>query len=346
MVSHMAARFLDSTAYFDHLAYTHPYLNLSIEACGLPSFLAPVATHEPLYSPLLQGAARMGAKVCPYIFKPTALFIGSPFERYMQNGLFERYYISAKNIRCATKIARAAGADLLVVPNIGATHAIVELLSHLGFKAFDSFPDNQLPLPTSYDAYIEERKTNQKNSMRRNMRRFDQSVIRLENVLPSGALGEKLYPSYRHLYDRARIKWLPHTKSYFGSLERFGRHAQFIVAFSPQKEPVGFMLYFNDGAQIQAGRMGIMPAFHQKDALYFMLYYELIRQSIKAGAKSLSLGPTTYAFKRRLGANRVATVNMVKPVSPTWRFIMHRCEPALTKALSHLKKQDFLESCY
>ena len=115
-------------------------------------------------------------------------------------------------------------------------------------------------------------------------------------------LAHQMIQGYHHLYVRAGVKWLRHTAAYFESLSSFEDDIFVDVAFGSNQRLVGFIVSYNDGERLHGGRIGIMPSHHQKDAVYFRLIYQLIQRGYALKKKEVVLEPTSFKFKRYLGA--------------------------------------------
>ena len=84
-----------------------------------------------------------------------------------------------------------------------------------------------------FDDYLAMLKSKERNSILRNLRRFEQSRLTIRRMKGDALrlLAHQMIQGYHHLYVRAGVKWLRHTAAYFESLSSFEDDIFVDVAF-------------------------------------------------------------------------------------------------------------------
>ena len=341
-----SSQFLHSERYINWLAKTHPSLNLKTDF-GLPTYEAPLGFFEPLKPGRLRRAFRFAALKWPRLFAPKALFVGSPFEPYEQ--ILNEKSQTPEFISRLRGSALECGCGLVVVTNVSKKNSNLDAWRAQGFKVLPSFPDMVLSLPGDhFDDYLAMLKSKERNSILRNLRRFEQSRLTIRRMKGDALrlLAHQMIQGYHHLYVRAGVKWLRHTAAYFESLSSFEDDIFVDVAFGSNHRLVGFIVSYNDGERLHGGRIGIMPSHHQKDAVYFRLIYQLIQRGYALKKKEVVLEPTSFKFKRYLGAQYRPLVNLVSGVNPFWSLVCRAGYRLGRWWLNHLTQARQLEKYY
>jgi hypothetical protein len=344
---------LDDPRYYRFLAATHPHLRISNGRLQVPSYVATLDVREPLLKGPVKAALEVGKAVTPGYVTPRALFLGTPFERYDQTHLFDEIDDVPALTRAAERAARRLDAELVVITCVQGAHRRAHDFTHAGFVELPSFPDTVVTLHgDSFDEHLATLPQGDRSGVRRNIRRFERAGHTLKTVSSTRELGETLYAAYRPMFDRAAVKWLPHTPAYFEGIADLDERVHVTVAFNPEHEAIGFIVNFEDGLDdahrrvFQAGRIGVLPAYHRKDAVYFRLMYHVLEEAIARGGTHLSLEPTGYRMKRHLGADKIPLVNLVYGVSPTWRLLLGGAAGLGRFLLRHLEDPGKLEGNY
>ncbi|MCB9652120.1 MAG: GNAT family N-acetyltransferase, partial [Deltaproteobacteria bacterium] len=158
-----------------------------------------------------------------------------------------------------------------------------------------------------------------------------------------------LFAAYRPFFERATVRWQPHSEAYFRRLSELGPRARITAAMTDDGDVAGFVVNFRDGHNFQAGRIGVSPRFDRKDAVYFRLLYHALEESFALSdtrRARLSLEPTGYRMKRHLGARSVPMVNLVMGVNATWRGLLGGFAGVGRRLLRHLEDRVALEQEY
>ncbi len=336
-------RFLRSERYIAWLAQTHPQLKIRNDSLGV-TYQAPLQFFEPLKPGFLRKMMRFAALKCPQLFAPKALFMGSPFEPYEQLLPLQKNMMPELKSR-----AREEGCGIIVVTNVDATQLQSDTLNQQGFKILPSFPDMVLSLPgQSFTDYLKALKSKERNSLLRNIRRFDESGCTVKRVCGKElrSLSHQMLQGYHQMYVRAEVKWLRHTAEYFHSIADLSEDVFVDVAFTPQNKLAGYVVSFDDGDRLHGGRIGLMPSHYQKHGVYFRLIYRLIERGYMHHKKELVLEPTSFKLKRYLGAQYRPLVNLMVGTTPFWAMVCTVGHRLGRRWLRHLTQPQELEKIY
>ncbi len=332
---------MKSAEYIDLLVQAHPALRISTFS-GLPSFVARLSIYEALDNALLRFFAKYLQNFLPTLLNPRTLFLGVPFEPYDQTASLTHVVSSDNYDDQLIKHAEMLGVDLLVIPNIQEQGSEIQWAER-GYLSLPSFPDMVLDTQfESFESYLATLSQGMRSSIRRNQRRFKKAAFSIEQIPPECLDVQPAYWGYCHFFERARVKWYPHTPSYFSLLPQAASVAKVWVATANKKQ-IGFIIAFHDDKGLHAGRIGILPDLYRQHAIYFNLVYELIAYAIKNRIERLYLEPTNYRFKASLGARQVSLVHFVKGFSNTWRYLLKYHGTFGNKLLSHLRVGECLE---
>jgi len=344
--------FLDDAHYLSFLRETHPELALSLAHGSIPTFAGTLDTRAPLLPGRWRTLRDLAHTIAPTRVAPHALFVGVPFEPYEQTHLLDEFTDIARFVDEIRACAQEGKHDVVVLTNVRRTHARVEALCALGFLELPSFPDCLLSLAgaRTFDDVLATRSRTRRRNVRRHMHRFTRAGHTLRRVRDSQTHARSLFDSYAPFYTRANVRWFPHSEGYFAGIAALDPRVVLSVAFDEREIVSGFVLGFiddRDGVRtFHSGRIGVHPAHHMRDAVYFRLVYRAIEDAIACGADRISLEPTAYRFKRRLGAHIVPLVNLILPVSSLWRLVARRAAPLGARALRHLDDVEVLEEHY
>ena len=337
-------------SYRRFLAETHPELQIRDDRLGVPSFVAALDVREPLLPGATKDLVSAFTDITPSYVVPRSLFLGTPFERYDQTHLLDEISAPVRLAQDAIAAAQKERLEMVVLTNVDPEHPMVPRWRDAGFVSLPSFPDTLVDLDVpDFAQYILRLPQGDRSGIRRNIRHFDDAGHQLEPVTDSKALGPDLYQSYRPLFERAAVRWQPHSEAYFSRLTELGDDVRLTIARSRAGGVAGFVVNFVDGQGFQAGRIGVAPEFHRKDAVYFRLLYHAVEESLshaKTTQAKLSLEPTGYRMKRHLGAHAQPMINLVLGVTLRWRTLLAGFAPVGRWLLSHLDDRAALEQAY
>lgn len=337
-------------SYRRFLAETHPELQIRDDRLPVPTFVAPLDVREPLQPGATKDLISAFTDITPNYVVPRSLFLGTPFERYDQTHMLDEIEAPVRLAQSATEAAQAEHLEMVVLTNVAPDHPMVPRWLDAGFVSLPSFPDTLVDLDAAdFSQYILRLPQGDRSGIRRNLRDFEEAGHKLEAISDSSGLGPQLYNSYRPLFERAAVRWQPHTEAYFRRLTELGPDVHLTIARSEAGQVAGFIVNFVDGQGFQAGRIGVAPEYHRKDAVYFRLLYHAVEASLvhaKTPQARLSLEPTGYRMKRHLGAHARPMVNLVLGVSLRWRTLLSGFAPLGRWLLAHLDDRAALERAY
>lgn len=338
--------FLQSRAYINFLAQTHPELRLKREGT-FPSYVAQLPFYEPLRPGRLRELLRGCAHRWPHWFAPSTLFIGSPFEPYEQSSQLGGDI--DEGMGDLAHRAQKEGCGLMVLTNVSSSDVALQTWRQQGFKAMPSLPDMVLTLcGAHFDDYLNSRKSKVRNSIARNIRKFEEAgfeICRFKGP-ELRALSHHLVRSYHQMYARANIKWLRHTAAYFEHLCDFEEDVFVDIAVNASGHLMGFIVSFDDGNRLHGGRIGVIPRQHQKNAVYFRLIYSLIERAYDLKKREVVLEPTSFKMKRYLGAEYRPLVNLIRGTNVFWRTVCFLGGGLGRYWLRYLERRDQLEEYY
>jgi hypothetical protein len=344
--------FLDDAHYLAFLRETHPELALSLADDATPTFTGTLDTRAPLLPGRWRALRDLAHTLAPARVAPRALFVGVPFEPYEQTRLLDDIGDLTRFTGELRVRAREGQHDVVVLTNVHRMHPRVDALKAHGFLELPSFPDCVLSLDgmRSFDDVLATRSRVRRRNARRHLHRFARAGHTVKRVHDSQAYARALFDSYAPFYARANVRWFPHSERYFAGVAALDARVVLSVAFDNHGAVSGFVLGFvddRDGVRtFHSGRIGVHPTYHMRDAVYFRMVYRAIEDAIACGAERISLEPTAYRVKRRLGAHIVPLVNLILPVSTLWRLVARRAASLGARALRHLDDVDVLEEHY
>lgn len=336
--------FLRTHAYVDFLSETHPELELSRDRLPVPSYRTVVELKDGLRpGSWVQGAAGL------FPLAPRALCVGVPFEPYDQTYLLDEIGDPMDFVRrCRSEVQRER-AGLCFFPNVAADHPRVEELVGAGFHRVPSFPDMRVELDVEdFGQHLMRVPQGDRSGVRRNIKRFHRAGHRIE-PLTGSETPHVLYRAYLTFQERALVPWVPHTEAYFEGLPGLDPAVRLQVARNEDDRIMGFVVNFWEEDYVQSGRIGVVPEYDRKDAVYFRLLYHALEDGFEAAQEGhrhhLSLEPTGYRTKRHLGAEQIPLVNLLLGVSPFWATTL-LATPQARFFLRHLRDPKALESYY
>ena len=332
------------------LAETHPALDIRDDWLQVPTFVAPLDVREPLLPGPVKDILTGFTEATPGFVLPPSLFLGTPFERYDQSHVLDEVEAPVRLAQAASQVASREQLEMVVLTNVSPAHPMLSRWLDAGFVSLPSFPDTLVDLDVdSFDAHLMRLPQGDRSGIRRNIRNFTGAGHRLEVLTSSEGQGQALFRAYLPFFERASVRWQPHTEDYFERLTELGHRVHLAVARAPDDEIIGFIVSFDDGDDFQAGRIGVVPEFHKKDGVYFRLLYHAMEEAFRRApsrASRLSLEPTGYRMKRHLGARAQPLVNLVLGVSLRWRTLPAGFASFGRWLLAHLDDRKTLEKAY
>jgi predicted N-acyltransferase len=105
------------------------------------------------------------------------------------------------------------------------------------------------------------------------------------------------------------------TEAFYDAVEKHLKENAELILFFKDDIPLvcGLSLYTSEVSLHKAA--GIDPQYREYQA-YFLLYYEGIKRAIERKQKRIYFGPSTYAFKEKIGCTREELFGLVKMRNP------------------------------
>lgn len=284
-------------------------------------------------------------KFCPKAFssllQPQSLILGSPFEPYK----LSLPKLDLAKIASLKSCAQSLGADIIFAPNLDPNSDAAKNLQSINFMKIPSFPDTILKLQGSnFLQYLAEQKAKNRYEIKKNLNIFEKLGHKISWLEKSPlSLSIKNYESYLANRTRAQVKWIKYPFSYFHHWLSF-KNTFCAVAKNSQGFFLGFLFGFKINHVFHLGRMAIDPSFLRQDKIYFCLFYEAIKKALELDCHQLSLGPTAYGIKKKMGAKQKALNNFIFPISKPWRILLNSFpEKFLTLPFEYLENERYLE---
>lgn len=328
--------------YLTKLSSCHPELELSGTRFKLPSYFFNTSLHEFLLPNFTAKLVITAESWFPKILKPKGLFLGLPFEPYDQTRFL------SDNLPHISDVDNQKAIDFVMLPNVD--KSFMNFNSEWqpkGYIPILSFPDMIIPLHYhSFSDYLWHLNGKTRETINRNIRRFNAAGLYLEPLTSSEVNFKILHEFYLSFYNKAKIKWICHSPEYFRILQNINLNIHLTVAKNNQNKIVGFIINIGENNIWHSSRIGIHPHYLRKNEIYSRLLYHCIEEAITNKATNLSLGPTAYKIKRRLGAQYKFLYNLILGVSPAWKILVQKAPFLLTKSLNHLHTPVILEKYF
>ena len=124
------------------------------------------------------------------------------------------------------------------------------------------------------------------------------------------ALGPELYRLYLNAYERAPVTFERLNPAFFALVGALGRY----VLYWEGDRLIGFCLLLIRGGRMHAKYMGMDYSRGRAHGLYFAMLLSHIDICLRDGLTYYNSGPTSYAFKQRLGSD----------LCPVYMYFRHR----------------------
>ncbi len=327
--------------YVKFLASAHPQLMLRMTKDGLPYYFGRISCLDAL----TRGPRLLGSFLPKTLSSPRSLVLGLPFEPYQQTLMLD----AITDLGLVRKMAREVGADLVMLTNQDPNLSGFKKMLDMGFFSVPSFPDMVLhSSANTFDDYLAGLKRRHRHRIREQVRKFSAAghVIRRVSTITSSC-ARAIHEAYCEMYRHARVPWFRYEKGYFaGFLDQIDGG---IVKLAQRAngEIIGMVMGIEDQSRLHVTRVGVRGDFHRRDGVLFRLLYAAIEYAIEANCSSVSLGPTAYRIKRRMGATLHRTANLILPTSTVWKILLNSVGDFLPSImLRHLSNEKILESRY
>lgn len=341
--SNMEKSLFFDKSYIEFMSKAHPHIGLDFSTFNIPFFFSHISCPE-LLQPSLQPLAAIMSHYLPNLLRPKALVFGLPFEPYEQT-LILNYLPDRKKMM---GLAQEKKAEIILVPHVDENS--IPKYSLTDFITVPSFPDMTISLENflTFDMYMKSLPKRYRCHIRTNSRKFNDEghfVERLSYV--DEPLGRASYESYMNFYRQAKIPWLCHGQLYFNKFLDKLPGAILLMACDKMHNFIGMVQCIKENEVMHIARIGVEKKYLRKDAVFFKLFYSAIELAFKEKCHKLSLGPTAYLVKRRMGATPKKLKNLIMPVGATWRNVISMARPSnLNRFLAHLENNEHLEKWY
>lgn len=180
-----------------------------------------------------------------------------------------------------------------------------------------SEPNSVLPIEwSSYEEYLGNLRSHYRYKIRSASRALAGDGVSVDVVPLAEGYDKTLHPLYEAVVDRAAVQLERLTPEFFIALgQAYGDAAQ-LIRFVRDGRVIGWiaMLVSEDAAYDLFH--GIDYAENDRTALYFNQLAEVVRFSIRSGARRVSLGQSTEVAKARFGARSVPLWVAVRHLNP------------------------------
>lgn len=333
---------LFDTRYIKFLAKAHPHLCIGTTDVGTPYYVSTISCLDMLSPGLLSRTIRNNFFIPSLLISPRTLVFGLPFEPYQQTSTLE----ALPDVKTMHIMAKSLRADVILMTNLDPGSTRFRHFQEQGFFSIPSFPDMTLSIHgNSFEDFLHRLTQKHRYSIRQHMRRFSSKGHKVEKVATvSFELARDCYDAYVGFYDRAKVPWFKYEFDYFHGFLRHVPHGFVKVARTFHGQFIGMVLGMREGRYMHITRLGVHPDYVRKDSVLFRLFYAAIEESIATSCEMISLGPTSYRIKRRMGACMKRVKNLISPVSSSWQLLM-ACNPSFF-LLRHLTDDTVMEEFY
>jgi len=159
-----------------------------------------------------------------------------------------------------------------------------------------------LPTPATYERYLEGLSSGDRTELRRARRRGSEFDATFSH-LPLRAADEHLFPMFAEVCNRNAngVTDTPFTPALFSALERELPGEVMIFSGSVAGQPAGYLLGLVQGHTLLVPLAGLRYELTRPSSMYFLLWDEVIRWSLRHGIHSIHAGLTNETQKKRHG---------------------------------------------
>jgi hypothetical protein len=180
-----------------------------------------------------------------------------------------------------------------------------------------SEPNSSLPIEwSSYDEYLGNLRSHYRYKIRSAARALARDGVKVDVVPLAEGYDRTLHSLYEAVVERAAVQLERLTPEFFTALgQAYGDAAQ-LIRFSREGKVIGWIAMLVSEDAVFDLFHGIDYAECERTALYFNQLAEVVRFSIRSGARRLSLGQSTEVAKARFGAQPVPLWVAVRHLNP------------------------------
>lgn len=234
------------------------------------------------------------------------LFLGTPFDQPFNVCSDALDWFAKSN-----NLDAFAGALSRVLPSHGCSgvlalgvRANIVFPSQVSWKVSDYLPDAEVAVKSmKIDEFIGTLGSDSRSNFRRRLHKIRDAGIEVTKMPPADSQLAFAWDCYQKTFARAKLKWLGIPRMYWTPSIWFEKHCDLFVAHC-ESEFLGFTLMVRSGSLYVNHRMGLAYKADQSANEYFALLFATFASAAASGMQ-VSLGPTTYDTKLRLGARIV-----------------------------------------
>ncbi len=270
----------------------------------------------------IRGAVSVMRRLAPTFLRVPVLFCGLPLS-------FGRPCLRIRTDADATAVAKALhqlmadagrelGAEVYCFKEFTPAEASrIDALEHHGYFRAASLPSCHMDLPWhSFDEYLCSMRSGYRRQIAKSLQVRERSGLTLHITEDFGAHADAIHRLYTEVMDRVEFQLERLNLEFFRSLNRnFPSEARAILA-EHGGALVGAAILLASGAHIAFLLVGIDYARNRTLHVYPNLVTEVVAAAIRAGARELELGQTSYDIKRRHGAYTTPRIIFVRHRSP------------------------------
>lgn len=180
--------------------------------------------------------------------------------------------------------------------------------------------------------YYQAMKSDRRNMLKQKLKKS--AALRYEECtgLPEHLVA-RVYELYLNTYHKAALKFEKLTPEYFANTSALSRYLLFFL----EDELIGFTQLIGKGHQLVNRYIGLDYEKSNDYGLYFAMFIRAIDFGIREGFVTIELGPTSYQFKRLLGARKHPTWNYYRHTNPLLNWLLRTLRSVLEPSESELR---------
>ena len=189
------------------------------------------------------------------------------------------------------------------------TEPTLELRASLateGFIQISAPPNTMLATPfKTFEDYVASLPRKVRWDVKDKIRRFEEANGRIERRIHLDKDAKAVYELFQQTcqaHEGQDIAWpVQPNLSIFEQVEKLGDSQRILLAYIGDRL-TGFLMLVQSGDTLFFKFCGLDYELSRESMAYFNLFYQGIRYGIERGCRQISLGPTSYFNKERLGA--------------------------------------------
>ncbi len=243
-----------------------------------------------------------------------------------------------------TVIARREKASLLVLKELDAIQdAQLNNIRGLGFVRGELEPLYQLAANfKDFNDYRAALRSPYRNQIQANVKRFNQSGLKVEHFLDSEEIysrfNDAVHRLYLNVWEKAKEKLECFSLDFFREVARSLPNQVAFTLISDDQKPVAFALGMIGADTYYNLYVGLDYDYNETADLYFNLFYHELDVVFRFNKKKIFLGQTSGMFKSRLGAAPSARFFWVRPLNPILAMIFKYFQSIIFPRINPIKQ--------